>query len=47
MEEHPRVIGPVVFGPVVVGPGVVGPEHILPLPKVDIMKWLPSPGIGE
>ncbi|KAF8423021.1 hypothetical protein EV426DRAFT_669157 [Tirmania nivea] len=28
-------------------PGVVGPEHILALPKVDIMKWLPSPAIGD
>ncbi|KAF8429596.1 hypothetical protein EV426DRAFT_668012 [Tirmania nivea] len=28
-------------------PGAVGPEHILALPKVDIMKWLPSPDIGD
>jgi len=30
-----------------VNPGVVNPRHILVLPKVDIMKWLPSPDIGD
>ena len=48
-QQHiPTILYPnYITGPTTVGPAVICPEHIRALSKVHIMKWLPSPDIGD